>query len=46
MSQSDAGEVDFFDQSYTKNGRAVFSFADIEAADADATSTGPTSCSS
>jgi phosphoenolpyruvate carboxykinase (ATP) len=34
VSQSDAGEVDFFDQGYTKNGRAVFAFADIEAADA------------
>ena len=34
VSQSDAGEVDFFDQAYTKNGRAVFAFADIEAADA------------
>ena len=36
MSQSDAGEVDFFDQAYTRNGRAVFAFADIEAADRDA----------
>jgi phosphoenolpyruvate carboxykinase (ATP) len=34
VSQNDAGEVDFFDESYTKNGRAVFSFSDIEAADA------------
>ena len=36
VSQSDAGEVDFFDQGYTRNGRAVFAFADIEAADPDA----------
>jgi phosphoenolpyruvate carboxykinase (ATP) len=34
VSMDDAGEVDFFDETYTKNGRAVFSFADIEAADA------------
>src|SRR5213078_4255066 len=34
VSMSDAGEVDFFDESYTKNGRAVFSFSAIEAADA------------
>ena len=34
VSMNDAGEVDFFDESYTKNGRAVFSFADIEAAEA------------
>jgi phosphoenolpyruvate carboxykinase (ATP) len=34
VSMSDAGEVDFYDQDYTKNGRAVFSFSDIEAADA------------
>jgi phosphoenolpyruvate carboxykinase (ATP) len=34
VSQNDAGEVDFFDESYTKNGRAVFSFSAIEAADA------------
>jgi len=34
VSMSDAGEVDFYDQNYTKNGRAVFSFSDIEAADA------------
>ncbi len=34
VSQNDAGEVDFFDESYTKNGRAVFSFSDIEAAEA------------
>ena len=38
-----AGEVDFFDESYTKNGRAVFSFSDIEAADA-ADIERPTSC--
>ena len=36
VSQDEDGEVDFFDESYTKNGRAVFSFADIEAADAAA----------
>src|SRR5947209_5981584 len=34
VSQDEQGEVDFFDESYTKNGRAVFSFRDIEAADA------------
>jgi phosphoenolpyruvate carboxykinase (ATP) len=34
VSMDDAGRVDFYDQSYTKNGRAVFSFSDIEAADA------------
>jgi phosphoenolpyruvate carboxykinase (ATP) len=34
VSQNEQGEVDFFDESYTKNGRAVFSFSDIEAADA------------
>jgi len=34
VSQDDAGEVAFFDESYTKNGRAVFSFSVIEAADA------------
>ena len=33
-SMSDDGEVDFYDENYTKNGRAVFSFSDIEAADA------------
>src|SRR3954468_14903317 len=32
----DGGEVDFFDTSYTHNGRATFSFDAIEAADADA----------
>ena len=42
----DAGEVDFYDQNYTKNGRAVFSFSDIEAADARRPRPGPTSCSS
>src|SRR4029079_12113304 len=31
VSQDEAGEVDFFDESYTKNGRAVFAFAGIEA---------------
>jgi phosphoenolpyruvate carboxykinase (ATP) len=34
VSQDDAGKVDFFDTSYTKNGRATFSFSSIEAADA------------
>jgi phosphoenolpyruvate carboxykinase (ATP) len=34
VSMDDHGVVDFFDESYTKNGRAVFSFADIEAAEA------------
>jgi phosphoenolpyruvate carboxykinase (ATP) len=34
VSQDAQGEVDFFDESYTRNGRAVFSFSDIEAADA------------
>src|SRR3954468_5122813 len=34
VSQDEQGNVDFFDESYTKNGRAVFSFSDIEAADA------------
>src|SRR4051812_45912088 len=33
---ADGGEVDFFDTSYTHNGRATFSFDAIEAADADA----------
>ena len=34
VSQSVDGKVDFFDTSYTKNGRATFSFSSIEAADA------------
>lgn len=34
VSQDDAGELDFFDTSYTQNGRATFSFASIEAGDA------------
>jgi phosphoenolpyruvate carboxykinase (ATP) len=34
VSQDENGKVDFFDESYTKNGRAVFSFSNIEAADA------------
>jgi phosphoenolpyruvate carboxykinase (ATP) len=34
VSQSDDGTVDFFDTSYTKNGRATFSFSSIEAGDA------------
>jgi len=34
VSQDDAGKVDFFDTSYTQNGRATFSFSSIEASDA------------
>jgi phosphoenolpyruvate carboxykinase (ATP) len=34
VSMDDAGHVDFFDETYTKNGRAVFSFSAIESADA------------
>jgi phosphoenolpyruvate carboxykinase (ATP) len=34
VSQDDDGNVDFFDTSYTQNGRATFAFAAIEAADA------------
>jgi phosphoenolpyruvate carboxykinase (ATP) len=34
VSQDDDGNVDFFDTSYTQNGRATFEFASIEAADA------------
>jgi phosphoenolpyruvate carboxykinase (ATP) len=34
VSQDDRGELDFFDTSYTQNGRATFSFSAIEAADA------------
>jgi phosphoenolpyruvate carboxykinase (ATP) len=34
VSQSDDGELDFFDTSYTQNGRATFSFATIDAGDA------------
>src|SRR3954453_8798738 len=34
VSQDDDGELDFFDTSYTQNGRATFSFSTIEAADA------------
>jgi phosphoenolpyruvate carboxykinase (ATP) len=33
VSQDDRGELDFFDTSYTQNGRATFSFSTIEAAD-------------
>jgi phosphoenolpyruvate carboxykinase (ATP) len=33
VSMDDRGQVDFFDESYTKNGRAVFSFSAIESAD-------------
>ena len=34
VSQDDDGTVDFFDTSYTQNGRATFSFSTIDAADA------------
>ncbi len=34
VSQSDDGDVDFFDESYTQNGRATFSFSSIEAGSA------------
>jgi phosphoenolpyruvate carboxykinase (ATP) len=34
VSQDDDGNVDFFDTSYTQNGRATFSFSAIDAADA------------
>src|SRR3954465_2407826 len=34
VSQDEDGTVDFFDTSYTQNGRATFSFSTIEAADA------------
>ena len=34
VSQDDSGELDFFDTSYTQNGRATFSFSAIEAGDA------------
>lgn len=34
VSQSASGQLDFFDTTYTKNGRAVFSFSTIECADA------------
>ena len=34
VSQDELGELDFFDTSYTQNGRATFSFSSIEAADA------------
>src|SRR5437764_9306991 len=34
VSQDDDGELDFFDTSYTQNGRATFSFSAIEAGDA------------
>jgi len=34
VSQDEEGDLDFFDTSYTKNGRATFSFSSIEAADA------------
>jgi phosphoenolpyruvate carboxykinase (ATP) len=34
VSQDETGELDFFDTSYTQNGRATFSFSSIEAGDA------------
>ncbi|MFL5886852.1 MAG: phosphoenolpyruvate carboxykinase, partial [Thermoleophilaceae bacterium] len=34
VSQNDGGELDFFDTSYTQNGRATFSFSAIDAGDA------------
>lgn len=34
VSMDSEGKVDFFDTSYTQNGRAVFSFSQIDAADA------------
>jgi phosphoenolpyruvate carboxykinase (ATP) len=34
VSQEDSGELDFFDTSYTQNGRATFSFSTIEAGSA------------
>jgi phosphoenolpyruvate carboxykinase (ATP) len=34
VSQDEGGELDFFDTSYTQNGRATFSFASIEAGNA------------
>jgi phosphoenolpyruvate carboxykinase (ATP) len=34
VSQDDEGNVDFFDTSYTQNGRSTFSFSAIEAGDA------------
>jgi phosphoenolpyruvate carboxykinase (ATP) len=34
VSQDENGELDFFDTSYTQNGRATFSFSSIDAADA------------
>ncbi|MBC7461551.1 MAG: phosphoenolpyruvate carboxykinase [Thermoleophilia bacterium] len=34
VSQDEQGNVDFFDTSYTQNGRSTFSFSTIEAADA------------
>jgi phosphoenolpyruvate carboxykinase (ATP) len=34
VSQDDRGELDFFDTSYTQNGRATFSFSAIDAGDA------------
>jgi phosphoenolpyruvate carboxykinase (ATP) len=34
VSQDDDGNVDFFDTSYTQNGRATFAFSAIDAADA------------
>jgi phosphoenolpyruvate carboxykinase (ATP) len=34
VSQDESGELDFFDTSYTQNGRATFSFSAIDAGDA------------
>ena len=34
VSQDDSGDLDFFDTSYTQNGRATFSFSSIEAGNA------------
>jgi phosphoenolpyruvate carboxykinase (ATP) len=34
VSQDDRGDLDFFDESYTQNGRATFSFSTIESAPA------------
>jgi phosphoenolpyruvate carboxykinase (ATP) len=34
VSQDESGELDFFDTSYTQNGRATFAFSAIEAGDA------------
>ena len=44
VSQDDDGNVDFFDTSYTQNGRATFPFRVIDAAPTDRASTTRTSC--